>query len=170
MVSSIFDRHKSSILLFLLEYGSVNKSKLISIVTSPPVLTNVVNKMEEEKLIKTVEERIGRRTINISLTDRGLAVAEQLRRAEDVSKGRKFLFPDKFAIISFLDKTGTSTMTSLTNEFRNVSELLKELEGLKVIMREINSSGYPPTNFISLTEKGKKIADKLNEVEELFKE
>ncbi|MHB1440016.1 MAG: hypothetical protein ACYCSO_09855 [Cuniculiplasma sp.] len=170
MVSSIFDRHKSSILLFLLEYGSVNKSKLISIVTSPPVLTNVINKMEEEKLIKTVEERIGRRTINISLTDRGLAVAEQLRRAEDISKGRKFLFPDKFAIISFLDKTETSTMTSLTNEFRNVSELLKELEDLKVIKQEINSSGYPPTNSISLTEKGKRIADKLNEIEELFKE
>ncbi|AKA48390.1 hypothetical protein IX51_03990 [uncultured archaeon] len=45
---------------------------------------------------------------------------------------------------------------------------LEKLKDLGIIKARIESSSYPPKNLISLTEKGKKVAEKLKELEELL--
>ena len=47
---------------------------------------------------------------------------------------------------------------------------LDKMRELKMIKSRIDNSSYPPRNYISLTDKGKKIAAKLKEIEDFLKE
>lgn len=125
--------------------------------------------LEKGGLVNIREEKIVRRTFFISLTPKGRSVAEQLKRAEEAAKGKKFIFPDKFAVITFLDERGSSTLGELKEEFHEAAEIVRELESLKVIRQEIDNSKHPPVNLIMLTEKGEMAARKLRELEEILK-
>ena len=86
----IFDlRHSSRVLLFLLENGQIKKTDLLNVISSSDSLSGSLRRMEEESLIKIETKIIGRKTIFISLTQKGREVAEQLKRAEAISKGKK---------------------------------------------------------------------------------
>ena len=158
----------SKILLFLLKNGVVKKTDLLSISTMHTIEKTLLD-MERNGFIEVKEGFIGRRTYQISLTPKGRSVAEQLKRAEEAAKGRKFIFPDKFAVITFLDKQGSSTLGELKEEFHEAAEIVRELESLKVIRQEIDHSKHPPVNRIVLTEKGETAAKKLKELEEILK-
>ncbi|MEM0136641.1 MAG: transcriptional regulator, partial [Thermoplasmatales archaeon] len=51
-----------------------------------------------------------------------------------------------------------------------VNRSLEGLKNLGLVVQDIDNSTRPPSNIIRLTEKGKLIAQKLKEVEEILKE
>ncbi|MHB1439975.1 MAG: hypothetical protein ACYCSO_05265 [Cuniculiplasma sp.] len=161
--------YAKSILLELLLEDGVPMTTFQKIATSYNTVKKLINSFEKDGLVEKKELMIGRKTFQVSLTPKGRAVAEQLKHAEDAATGKKFTFPDKFAIISFLDKNGSTPLHDLKDEFQDATEMVRELEELKVIKQEINSSSYPPINFIVLTEKGKEIALYLRKIEEIMK-
>ena len=83
-----FTNHEISILEFLLEEGEVFKTKLIPIVSSPPILSNVLRKLEADGLITIKERRIGRKSYLVSLAPKGRLAAEKLREAQDIKTGK----------------------------------------------------------------------------------
>lgn len=83
-----FTNHEISILEFLLEEGEVFKTKLIPIVSSPPILSNVLRKLEADGLVTIKERRIGRKSYLVSLAPKGRLAAEKLREAQDIKTGK----------------------------------------------------------------------------------
>ena len=83
-----FTNHEISILEFLLEEGEVFKTKLIPIVSSPPILSNVLTKLEADGLVTIKERRIGRKSYLVSLAPKGRLAAEKLREAQDIKTGK----------------------------------------------------------------------------------
>ena len=57
------------------------------IVTSSNTLDNMIEQLQKEAYITVEEKIVGRRTYEISLTDKGIAYALQLKRAQEVAKG-----------------------------------------------------------------------------------
>ena len=47
---------------------------------------------------------------------------------------------------------------------------LEKLKELRLIESRLDNSTYPPRNMISLTDKGRKVAEKLKEIEEVLVE
>ncbi|MCL4337691.1 MAG: winged helix-turn-helix transcriptional regulator [Candidatus Thermoplasmatota archaeon] len=119
-------------------------------------------------LVVKTEKVIGRKVIFLRLTSEGEMVARQLKKAEAAAKGIKFTFPDKFGIITSLDASEKLTMDEIANTYPDPASTLRELESLKLIKQTIDTSQYPMQNYFSLTEKGKKVAVKLKEIDELI--
>lgn len=84
MVNILDLRHSSKILLFLLQNGQIKKTELLSVISSSDSLSSSLRKMDEEGLIKIETKVIGRKTIFISLTEKGRELAEQLKKAEEM--------------------------------------------------------------------------------------
>jgi DNA-binding HxlR family transcriptional regulator len=63
---------------------------------------------------------------------------------------------------SFVDDRGMSTTT--------LYRTLKALKELELVDTKLDNSRYPPQNMISLTDKGKKVAKHLKEIEEILSE
>ena len=80
----------SKILLFLLKNGVVKKTDLLSISTMHTVEKTLLD-LNTNGFIEVKEEFIGRRTYKISLTSKGHAVAEQLKKAEEAAKGENVI-------------------------------------------------------------------------------
>ncbi len=167
MESILGKQYVTPLLVRLLE-GESMMTQLSDIVSNYSTLRLVIRDLKDVGYVEIQETFQDKRKIFIYLTEKGRAVAEHLKRAEDVSKGKKFVLLDKFAIISFLDKTGSSTLPDLRDEFLVNSEILRGLEDLKIIKQEIDSSKHPPVNLISLTKKGKEIAELLTKIESIL--
>ncbi len=166
MVDILDLRHSSKVLLFLLENGQIKKTDLLKVISSSDSLSGSLRIMENEGLIKIETRVMGRKTIFINLTDLGKAVAEQLKRAEVILKGKKLLDTDKYSLILYLYRNGPKNLKEINNELPGSTEILRVLEGLKVIKQEINTSKYSQDTIISLTEKGERIGSTLNKVED----
>ena len=67
---------------------------------------------------------------------------------------------NKLNFQSFIDDKGISSTT--------LYRTLAALKELDVITTTLDNSRYPPQNVISLTEKGKKVAKHLKEIEEIL--
>ena len=80
-------KHVSTVLLFVLGRGTVNKTDIVSVVPSNTTVDNLVRELKGEELITVSAEFAGRKTYSISLTPKGRQVAEQLKRAEEAAKG-----------------------------------------------------------------------------------
>ena len=165
MVNILDLRHSSKILLFLLQNGQIKKTELLSVISSSDSLSSSLRKMDEEGLIKIETKVIGRKTIFISLTERGREVAEQLKKAEAVSKGHKLPTTDRYAVILYLYRNVSKNMKEINEDLPGSTEILRELEKLNVVKQEINSSKYHQVTMLSLTEKGMEIGEMLNKVE-----
>ena len=85
MVDIIDSRHANRILLYLLEKGHIKKTDLLEVISSSDSLSKSLRKMEEEGLIVIVTKIIGRKMIFIELTQKGIKVAEQLKKAEAIA-------------------------------------------------------------------------------------
>ena len=162
-------KYAKSVLIELSTIEIAKKSDLFKIIKSHQVLDNLLESLQEDNYLTIQESIAGPKRYSISLTPKGRSVAEQLKRAEEAAKGKKFNFPDKFAVITFLDKQGSSTLGELKEEFHEAAEIVRELESLKVVKQEIDNSKHPPVNRIVLTEKGEMAARKLRELEEILK-
>ncbi|MEM0159777.1 MAG: winged helix-turn-helix transcriptional regulator [Candidatus Micrarchaeaceae archaeon] len=75
-------------------------------------------------------------------------------------------------VLVFLLEKGETSYYSVIKEsdiYDRVLRLsLEKLKELKLINTRIDNSSYPPRNMISLTDKGKKVAKKLKEIEEIL--
>jgi len=162
--------HRQLILLFLYEHGKINKSELGEAITSPPILNRELEKMELDGLLTITESRIGRRTYKVELTPKGRAVAEQIRRISEVGQRNAMDLPDSFKLITFLYEHGSKDVASIKEKFPGFFGFVEELTSSEIIVSRIDSSRYPPENVIDLTEKGKKLAEKIKEIEEILKE
>jgi len=52
---------------------------------------------------------------------------------------------------------------------RSLYSVIDKLKELELIKTRIDRSSYPPRKMISLTDKGRKVAEKLKEIEEILK-
>ena len=163
--------HRQLVLFFLHEHGVVNKSDIGSVITSPPILTRVLDSMESDGLLTIKESKIGRKTFKVELTDKGQAVAEQLKKAEQVAEGREiseFLTDDMKILIYFLNEKETP-YESLKGKFSSAYSSVSRLKQMKLVHARIDNSRFPKEEIVSLSAKGKKVAEKLKEIEEVLK-
>ena len=72
-------------------------------------------------------------------------------------------------VIIFLSGTGETNFQSIVDELpltgRSLYAVIGKLKGLELIKTRIDKSSYPPRNMISLTDKGRKVARLLKEIE-----
>jgi len=162
-------KHSKSLLIELRRIGTAKKTDLFSIVKSHHILDKVLKALEDGGFLTVEVRKLGPPVYTIALTNKGKAVAEQLKRAEEISQGKSFTFPDKFAIISYLSDSGPVTLSQLKERYPDALDIIREFESMKVIRQEIDNSKHPPINRIALTEKGMKIADYLRKIEEILK-
>ncbi len=86
-LDSLNERYSKDILIKLLdEKEAVPISKLHKYSKNYYAFKNVIKKLEEDGLVKTEEKVMGRKTIYVSLTEKGRAVAEKLKEAEEVAR------------------------------------------------------------------------------------
>ena len=84
---SLDERYSKSILLKLLdEKKDLTITQFLDIVNSYKTIKDIIKKLEEDGLVRIEEKVMGRKTIYVSLTEKGRAVAEKLKEAEEVAK------------------------------------------------------------------------------------
>lgn len=79
--------HMQLILGYLLDNGTVNKSQISAVITSPPILNRELDKLKNEGFVSIREIRIGRRMFKVELTEEGRNIAEQIRRTQYAAEG-----------------------------------------------------------------------------------
>ena len=172
---SLDRKHAKSVLLAL--YGQerelpIVKSKLNTIVKSHQVLDNLLNRLKEDSYISIVETKIGPPKFNISLTDKGRQVAEQLKNAELASQGRlvKSFFSRPMLVLMFLGRVGRATVSQIKEEIPGSYEDLDELKKMNLITSKIEEKNGTMENFVMLTDKGEEIVKELEKCEDIARE
>ncbi len=84
-MDSLSEKYSNTLLSFLLSKEKFLKTDLQVVVTNIQTLDKLLNKFQNDNLIKIEKKIIGRRTFEISLTDKGRKVAEQLKKAEEIA-------------------------------------------------------------------------------------
>ncbi len=165
------NKFANSVIRFLYEADKpVIKSALSEVVNNPYSLSKLLEALSKEGFINYSINEFGRKSYSISLTPKGREVAEQLRKAEAISKGQKFPATDRYAVILHLYRNGPMNMKEINDELPGSTEILRDLERLKVVRQEIDSSRYPQETRLELTEKGKEIGAKIEELEKMMEE
>ena len=173
-MDSLDRKHAKSVLLAL--YGQekvlpIVKSKLNTIVKSHQVLDTLLNQLKEDSYITIIETKIGPPKYNISLTDKGRQVAEQLKNAELAAQGRlvKSFFSRPMLVLMFLGKVGKVKVSQIKEEIPDAYDDLEELRKMKLITSKIEEKNGSMENFAMLTEKGEEALRKFKELEEIVK-
>ena len=164
--------YSNAILIRLIEKGGKSKkSDIIMKDESWTTWSKSIEKLSSMGYLKIEEKLEGRRTYEISLTDKGRQVAEQLKNAELASQGRlvKSFFSKSQQVIIFLGRVGRATVSQIKEEIPGSYEDLEELKKMNLITSDIDNVAYPPVNYIMLTEKGKKVCEEANKIAELVK-
>ena len=162
--------HRQLVLSFLLEHGTVNKSEIGHVITSPPILSRVLESMESDGLITIKESKIGRKTYKVELTDKGRAIAEQLKKVEEIYAGHEIseFLTDDMKILIYLLNENETPYESLKGKFSSAYSSVSRLRQMELVDAKIDNSKFPNEEIISLTDKGKKVAEKLKEIEEIL--
>jgi len=72
--------------------------------------------------------------------------------------------------LSNVDETNfQSIVEGLPLTGRSLYSVIDKLKELELINKRIDSSSYPPHKMISLTDMGRKVAEKLKEIKEILK-
>ncbi len=93
-MSSLDLKYAYSVLKRLTEKDMFMKHELFDIVTSNQTLDKLLDALEKDGYVVKKLNVYGRRTYEISLTDKGRAVAEQLRKAEDAARDEPIQISD----------------------------------------------------------------------------
>ena len=131
-ISILAQKHVSSILIFLLEHDTVNKTDLVTVVHSNTSVDKLVNELDKEGLISVRKEFAGRNTYYISLTKKGRAVAFRLKEAEEVAES-----PADQEAEGVIHIDGEEINVALTPEERENSQYLKFLFHFNVMDNHI---------------------------------
>jgi len=170
MVEALRERHASQILTFVFSRGRIKKTDLLEIVSSSDSLSNTLRKLQDDGLIIMETKVIGRKTIYISLTDKGQAVAEQLKKAEQVAvvgEISEFL-TDDMKILIFLLGENEVPFGFLKERFGSAYSSVSRLKQMGLVDARIDNTKFPGEQVVTLSLKGKKVAEKLKEIEEVL--
>ena len=160
------NKFANSVIRFLYEADKpVIKSALSKVVNNPYTLSKLLESLSKEGLINYSINEFGRKSYNISLTQKGRDVAEHLMKLDAISKGKKLPSTERYAVILYLYRNGSKNMKEINEDLPGSTEILRELEKLNVVKQEIDKSKYPQETMLSLTEKGMEIGEMLNKVE-----
>lgn len=103
-------KHAYAIVRYLLEKNVVKKTDFLKIVPSSGTVDRTLGKLIELGLVTDKKEVIGRRIVFIQLTPKGRAVAEQLKKADEVAaRTETYELPPDFG----KEFEGLSAMTHL---------------------------------------------------------
>lgn len=163
-------KYAKSVILRLTEKDTFMKSDLFDIVTSNQVLDKLLDALKSDGYIRKDLSTYGRRMYSISLTEKGRAAAEQIRRISDVGSKRGMELSDAFKLIIYLHNDGPKDVGSLKKEFPGLFGFVEDMRSSGIITSKVDNSRYPSESVIELTERGKKVAEKLKEIEEILKE
>jgi len=158
-----------SVLIELNEMDVAKKSDLFKVVKSHQVLDNLLYSLQKDGYLNIAESKVGPRKYSISLTPKGRAVAEQIRRISEAGERKAMDLPDSFKLITYLHENGPRDVAGIKEKFPGLFSFVEDMTSLGIIVSRIDSSRYPPESVIDLTEKGKKLAEKIKEIEEILK-
>lgn len=160
-------KYSKGILIALLEKGKVNKKVLQPYASNTNTLDDVLDALEQSNLISKKQDVIGRRVYEISLTSKGIAVAKQLQKADDISHDKitesRFLTDEQEMLLFLLGKP-EHDMDSLVNKFPGAYGAVKYLAGFGLVSQKLAGEGTASVNRIYLTEKGKRVGQSLRRV------
>jgi len=154
-----------SVLIELNGMDVAKKSDLFKVVKSHQVLDNLLYSLQKDGYLNIAESKVGPRKYSISLTPKGRAVAEQIRRISEVGERKAMDLPDSFKLITYLHDHGSKDVAGIKEKFPGLFGFVEDMTSSGIIVSRIDSSRYPPESVIDLTEKGKKIAEKIKEIE-----
>ena len=166
---SMLGTKKGQILEELLS-GKKMMTELKSVVSSYDVLRYNLLELQTEGYILKTESRDDKRRYFISLTEKGREVADKLKKAEAITRGQAFPATDSYSVILYLYRFGPLDMKEVKHQFPVSNEILKELEELKVVRKELDNSSSPLETSIVLTEKGKEMGELIEKLEKLMYE
>jgi len=158
-----------SVLIELNGMDVAKKSDLFKVVKSHQVLDNLLYSLQKDGYLNIAESKVGPRKYSISLTPKGRAVAEQIRRISEVGQRKAMDLPDSFKLITYLHDHGSKDVAGIKEKFPGLFGFVEDMTSLGIIVSRIDSSRYPPESVIDLTDKGKKLAEKIKEIEEILK-
>lgn len=164
--------YSNAILIRLIEKGGKSKkSDIIMKDESWTTWSKSMEKLSSMGYLKIEEKLEGRRTYEISLTDKGRQVAEQLKNAELASQGRlvKSFFSKPQQVLIFLGRVGRATVSQIKEEIPGSYEDLDELKKMNLITSKIEEKNGTMENFVMLTDKGEEALRKFKELEEIVK-
>ena len=119
-------KHVSTILLFILENGTVHKTDIVSVVHSNNSVDKLIEELKNEGFISVKKEFAGRNTYYISLTDKGISVAKNLKQAQAAAEGKQ-KEEDQEASEGIIHVDGEDINIKLEPEERKNSKYLKIL-------------------------------------------
>ena len=143
-------------------------TRMQTFITSYYSVINAVNDLSNKGLVNKREVIHGRKTIMVSLTEKGCQVAEQLQNAELAAKGtlKRSFFSREQLIIRFLGNMGNATESQIRGEIPGSLDDLRELEGMNLIWQ---GTGIENINYFRLTQKGEDVFKKIKETENIVK-
>ena len=162
-------RFSKSILLRLYNEGSCLKTNLQDIVKNLYSLDKLLTSLSKDGLINIDVKAFGKNIQEISLTPKGRSVAEGLRDMGRIEKRKSLELQPIFKLILFINEKGECKLSELKDEFPGSYSYIEDLKAEGIIEASIDNSKFPPETIISLKEKGKLIAQKLKELEEILK-
>ena len=170
-MESLSEKYSNPLLSYLLTKEKCLKTDLQVIVSNIQTLDKLLIKLQNDNLIKIEKKVMGRRTFEISLTDKGHQVAEQLLNAELAAKGslKKSFFSRQQLIIMLLGDRGKLTVGQIKEEIPGSYEDLKELEGMKLVTSKLENVRMEKVNHFMLTETGEELFIKMKETENIMK-
>ena len=173
VMESLSERYSTPLLSYLLVKGKCLKTDLQVIVSNIQTLDKLLIKMEKDGLVRIEKKVIGRRTFEISLTDKGKQVAEQLMNADLAARGtlKRSFFSRSQQVLMFLgtETSGKATVSQIKDEIPGSYDDLEELKKMKLITSKIDNDAYPPVNYVVLTEQGEEIVNELGKCENIVK-
>ncbi|WP_188680619.1 zinc-ribbon domain-containing protein [Thermogymnomonas acidicola] len=87
-VPVLSQKYVPGILIFLLDHGTVHKTDLTAVTHSNTLIDKLINELKNEDLISVKKEFVGRNTYYISLTEKGKAIAQQLKKAQEIAESK----------------------------------------------------------------------------------
>jgi DNA-binding MarR family transcriptional regulator len=141
-------RYSKSVLLKIYEKdGGVIQSDLKGIASNWRTLTDVINSLKDDGYLVVTKRISGRRITQISLTEKGHAVAKQLKRTQEVANGEPIIqISDQEAVDWAKEFTETTKNLSLlfhVNVFEDHVTIGEEKDGkLRVINVYVRVNGH----------------------------
>jgi DNA-binding PadR family transcriptional regulator len=107
-------------------------------VNNPYTLSKLLESLSKEGLINYSINEFGRKSYNISLTQKGRDVAEHLMKLDAISKGKKLPSTERYAVILYLYRNGSKNnyFVIKNSKIPDESTILNDLE----LMRKYNKN------------------------------
>ena len=169
-MESLSERYSNPLLSYLFTKEKCLKTDLQVIVSNIQSLDKLLIKLEKDGLVNIEKKVIGRRTYEISLTEKGRQVAEQLMNADLAAKGtlKKSFFSRSQLILMFLGRVRKATVLQIKDEIPGSYDDLKELEEMNLITQKIDETNGKKENYTTLTGKGEKAIEEINKLKEVI--